>query len=209
MKLICFFMFLGHHLLVYGQSVNISPLSAYSDEWNKKEYRKCNTASDISYLSAEEKEIIYILNLVRVYPLLFLNTVLVKYPSVNDKEYLLNDKYYYRSLKKILGDMPPENLLEFDKLCYESAFCHAVESGKKGYTGHGRPNKTCEDKRHYLGECCDYGNSESLEIVLSLLIDEGVPSLGHRKILLGNYTKIGLSTKPHKKYETCTVIDLW
>ena len=209
MKLICFFMFLGHHLLVYGQSVNISPLSAYSDEWNKKEYRKCNTASDISYLSAEEKEIIYILNLVRVYPLLFLNTVLVKYPSVNDKEYLLNDKYYYRSLKKILGDMPPENLLEFDKLCYESAFCHAVESGKKGYTGHGRPNKTCEDKRHYLGEYCDYGNSESLEIVLSLLIDEGVPSLGHRKILLGNYTKIGLSTKPHKKYETCTVIDLW
>lgn len=209
MKLICFFIFFGHHLLMYGQSVNDSPLSAYSAEWNKKEYIQCNTASDVNYLSAQEKEIINILNLVRLYPLLFLNTVLAKYPSVSDKAYLLKDKYYYRSLKKTLGDMPPKNLLEFDKLCYESALCHAVESGKKGYTGHNRLNKKCEDQQHYMGECCDYGNSEPLEIVLSLLIDEGVPSLGHRKILLGNYTKIGLSIKPHKKYETCTVIDLW
>ena len=209
MKLMCFFIFFGQHLFVYGQSVNISPLSAYSDEWNKKEYRKCNTAGDISYLSAKEKEIIYILNLVRVYPSLFLNTVLAKYPSINDKEYLLNDKYYYRSLKKTLGSMPPQNLLEFDRLCYESALCHAIESGKSGYTGHDRFNKKCEDQKHFLGECCDYGNSEPLKIVLSLLIDEGVPSLGHRKILLDNYTKVGLSIKPHKNYETNTVIDLW
>ena len=209
MKLICFFMFLGHHLFMNGQPLNISPLSSYSHEWNKKEYSRCNTAGNINYLSAKEKEIIYILNLVRVYPSLFLNTVLAKYPSVNDKEYLLSDKHYYGSLKKALGDMPPQTLLEFDKLCYGSAFCHAAESGKSGYTGHGRPNKTCEDNRHYMGECCDYGNSDPLEIVLSLLIDEGVPSLGHRKILLGNYTKIGLSIKPHKKYETCTVIDVW
>ena len=154
MKGICLFICLGHHFLMYGQFVNDSPLSAFGTEWNKKEYSKCNTAANISYLSGEEKEIIYILNLVRVYPLVFSNTVLAKYPSVSDKEYLLKDKYYYRSLKKTLGDMPPQNLLEFDKLCYESAFCHAVESGKRGYTGHGRPNKTCEDKRHYMGECC-------------------------------------------------------
>lgn len=209
MKLVYLFIFFGQHLLMHGQSINDSPLSAYSAEWDKKEYIKCNTAKDVNYLSTEEREVIYILNLVRLYPLLFLNTVLTKYPSASDKAYLLKDKYYYRSLKKELGDMAPQKLLEFNKLCYESAFCHAVESGKKGYTGHIRLNKKCEDQQHYMGECCDYGNSEPLEIVLSLLIDEGVPSLGHRKILLGNYTKIGLGIKPHTKYETNTVIDLW
>ena len=209
MKLICLFIFLGHHLLMYGQSINDSTLSAFGTEWNKKEYSECNTAIDVNYLSADEKEIIYILNLVRVYPLLFSNTVLSKYPSLSNKEYLLNDKNYYNSLKETLFIMPPQTLLEFDKLCYESAFCHAVESGKTGYTGHERLNKTCEDKQHFMGECCDYGNSKPLEIILSLLIDEGVPSLGHREILLGNYTRIGLSIKPHKTYETSTVIDLW
>ena len=209
MKLICFFILLMHSLLMYGQSVNDSPLSAYSAEWNKEEYNKCNTASDITYLSAEEKEVIYILNLVRSHPLLFVNTVLAKYPSSTDKAYLLKDKKYYMSLIKALSEMALQKVFDADKLCYESAFCHSVESGIKGYTGHDRLNKNCEDKRHYMGECCDYGNSEPLEIVLSLLIDEGVPSLGHRKILLGNYSQIGLSIKPHKKYETNTVIDLW
>ena len=209
MKLICLFIFLTQNLLMYGQSVNDSPLSAYSAEWNKEEYNKCNTASDITYLSAEEKEVIYILNLVRSHPLLFVNTVLAKYPSLTDKAYLLKDKKYYMSLIKALSEMALQKVFDADKLCYESAFCHAVESGIKGYTGHDRLNKKCEDKRHYMGECCDYGNSEPLEIVLSLLIDEGVPSLGHRKILLGNYSQIGLSIKPHKKYETNTVIDLW
>jgi len=209
MKLICLFIFLTHNLLMFGQSVNDSPLSAYSTEWNKETYSKCNTGSNITYLSAEEKVVIYILNLVRSNPLLFVNTVLAKYPSVSDKAYLLKDKKYYMSLIKTLSEMAPQKVFDVDKLCYESAFCHAVESGKNGYTGHARLNKNCEDKRHYMGECCDYGNSEPLEIVLSLLIDEGVPSFGHRKILLGNYTKIGLSIKPHKKYETNTVIDLW
>ena len=185
---------------MYGQPVNVSPLSTYSTEWNKEEYNKCNTASDITYLSVEEKEVIYILNLIRSHPLLFVNTVLAKYPSVSDKAYLLKDKYYYQTLIKVLSDMAPQKVFDVNKLCYESAFCHAVESGKKGYTGHDRLNKKCEDKRYYLGECCDYGNSEPLEIVLSLLIDEDVPSLGHRKILLGNYSQIGLSIKPHKKY---------
>ena len=155
MKLVCLFIFLMPYLFMYGQSVNDSPLSAYSAEWNKEEYNKCNTAIDITYLSVAEKEVIYILNLVRSYPLLFVKTVLAKYPLVSDKDYLLKDKKYFLSLIKTLGEMEP------------------------------------------------------LEIVLSLLIDEGVPSLGHRKILLGNYSQIGLSIKPHKKYETNTVIDLW
>jgi len=46
-----------------------------------------------------------------------------------------------------------------------------------------------------------------LEIVLELMIDEDVPSLGHRLVMFTNYTKIGISIQPHKKYEWNTVLD--
>jgi len=44
--------------------------------------------------------------------------------------------------------------------------------------------------------------------VISLLIDENVHSLGHRKIMLSNeYTLIGVSLQPHINYGTNTVLD--
>ena len=76
-----------------------------------------------------------------------------------------------------------------------------------GYAGHKRVNADCEKQKSYNGECCDYGNDDPLEIILSLLIDEGIPSLGHRKVFLSAYTKIGVSIQPHKRYGTGVVFD--
>ena len=49
----------------------LSPLSVFSTEWDKPEYRVCNTAADASFLSEPEKQIIYVLNLARANPPLF------------------------------------------------------------------------------------------------------------------------------------------
>jgi len=184
-----------------------SPLASYSNAWNDIKYSKCNTAANATYLSSDEKEIIYILNLIRTNPVLFRNTVLKKYPAASGKGYLADDKFYYQSLMNTLAKMQPVNLLIPDKACFESAKSHAISSGINGYVGHKRINADSEKKKTYNGECCDYGNSDPLEIVLSLLIDEGVPSLGHRNLMLSNYNKVGVSIKPHKKYGTNTVID--
>jgi uncharacterized protein YkwD len=47
------------------------------------------------------------------------------------------------------------------------------------------------------------------DIILQLLIDDDVPSLGHRiNCLNKEYTKIGVSVQPHKKWDTCAVIDM-
>jgi hypothetical protein len=46
-----------------------------------------------------------------------------------------------------------------------------------------------------------------LEIVLQLLIDEDVPSLGHRRILLEKYQTIGVSIQPHSHYGFNAVLD--
>jgi uncharacterized protein YkwD len=106
--------------------------------------------------------------------------------------------------------MKPAPLLLPDSVLWVSASCHAKSSGLAGYVGHQRQTPDCQSKKHFLGECCDYGNSQPLDIVMSLLIDEGVESLGHRKILMENrYTKAAVAIMAHKKYRTNTVIDFW
>ena len=87
---------------------------------------------------------------------------------------------------------------------FTAAQCWALESGAKGIIGHDR----LKCAYGYWAECCDYGSNRAIDIVLSLLIDEGVPDLGHRKIILyGAYQDVGISIQPHAKYRNCTVID--
>ncbi len=183
-----------------------SPLSAYSQEWNEPRYLACNTAKNVKYMNAKEKELIYILNLVRVNPKLFAETVLKNYPDKNDEEWLVeNDNY--KSLLDTLFLLPPLNILKPNIKCFESAHCHALSCSKDGLIGHDRKTKECEKKMYYQGECIDYGGQHPLEILMNLMIDEGVPSLGHRLICISGYSGIGVSIQPHKQYRYSTVLD--
>ena len=201
--------FLFFTVSLFSQTVIVSPLASYSKIWNDKKYSICNTAADAANLSKAEKDAIYILNLVRAYPVLFTKTVLLKYPSVSGNDYLAADSFYFISLVNSLKKMDPLDMLYPDDRCFESAKYHAIASGITGYVGHERKTKISKAKKYYYGECCDYGHSDPLDIVLSLLIDEGIPSLGHRDIFLSNYTKIGVSLQPHKKYGTNAVFDFY
>jgi len=183
-----------------------SPLSIFSDEWNDPLYEVCNTAAGVQYMSEEEKEVIYILNLARSDPKRFAETVVKQYPAFDNNEYLRNSNYL-ASLVKRLERMKPLNLLLPDPSCFASAECHATSMGLSGRTGHTRMGK-CAKKTYYNGECCDYGNAEPVDIVLRLLIDYQVPSLGHRNICLGNYRFIGVAIRPHKKWSINAVLDL-
>lgn len=176
-----------------------SPLAEYSTAWNDAKYLKCNTAATANYMTSVEKEVIYILNLLRTNPSLFATTVISKYPT--------NQTSYYKSLLATMQKLKPLNLLYPDSLCFAGAQCHAINSGKEGYVGHTRSKEECNKKWYYNGECCDYGHNKPLDIIMSLLIDEGITSLGHRKICLDSYNKIGVSLQPHKVYRFTTVID--
>lgn len=186
---------------------NGSPLAKYSNTWNGADYKACNTAASATYLTANEKEVVYILNLVRQYPQLFAQTVLKTYPDEGGGSGL-RQSAYYKSLMATLEKMQPQKILKPDLIAYASANCHATSSGKNGYTGHQRQTEECKSVKNFMGECCDYGNHHPLDIVLRLLIDEGISSLGHRTILLGSYSAIGVSIMPHKEYGSNTVIDL-
>ena len=198
--------FLCYLSVTYHTSpVPASPLAAFSKEWNDSKYLQCNTAGKANYMSAKEKEVIYILNLLRTDPKLFANTVVKKYPEYSGQRYLFKIGEY-KSLLNTLQKMKPLPLLYPDELCYASAECHAYSSGKNGYVGHDR-KEGCRSKKHFNGECCDYGHDEPLAILMSLLIDEHIASLGHRMICLSKYKKIGVSIEPHKSYGYNTVVD--
>ena len=137
----------------------------------------------------------YSLNLVRLNPKLFADTYL---------DYLKNSTDYYESsLYKELKRIEPRPILKPNRKLFESAQCHAIESGERGFVGHERFK--CEE--HFMGECIHYGQSDALEIVTSLLIDQEVKSLGHRKVCLGYFTEMGVSIKPHKGYGKNAVLD--
>lgn len=179
-----------------------SPLAKYSASWNEPRFLKANTAKKAVYLSNAEKELIHLLNLIRMAPKLFANSVLSQYPANKSSQ-------YYMSLVDHLSNMQPMAPLQPDSLCWVSAQCHAISSGINAYDGHERITDDCRKKAYFNGECCHYGYSKPIDILISLLIDENVPSLGHRKICLGGYHKLGVSIQPHQGYGTNAVLDFY
>ena len=58
------------------------------------------------------------------------------------------------------------------------------------------------------GECISYGEAEARGIVISLLVDDGVPSRGHRKIILDpKFSAVGISAGKHVVYSAMCTLD--
>jgi uncharacterized protein YkwD len=184
----------------------LSPLATYSTAWNDAKYLKCNTAAKASYLTEEEKKTIYILNMARINPVLFANTVVKQYPD-KTSWHINRNSTYYKSLLETMLKLKPVNLLYPDSLCYKSALCHALTTGYEGTTTHDRTTVDCRQQQYFSGECCHYGNKTAIDILLSLLIDEAVESLGHREICLSIYKKLGVSIQSHSAYGYTAVLD--
>lgn len=186
-----------------------NPLAAFSSAWTNAMYQKANTGANASYLSASEKEVLAILNMMRMNPPLFAQTVLTKFPS-RSYEPDIDGTAEYASLYKTLLATKPLPLFNPDSLCWVSASCHAISAGEAGYVGHDRISPVCDSIAYYRAESCHYGYPQPVDMIVSLLIDRGVPSLGHRNMLLSPvYRLIGPAIAPHNTYGTNLVIDLY
>ena len=169
--------------------------TVYGQTWTAEELAAANTFKSVTVLSAVEKETMLYLNLARMYPAKYAKIELVNEDKTSDN---------YKSLIKTLNAMVPVSALTFDKKAFESAACFAKEQGATTEIGHVRKN--C--KSYFFGECCSYGMSTGKNIIVQLLIDEGVESLGHRKICLSSgYSAVGIAFKTHKTYRFCCVLD--
>ena len=183
----------------------------FAAHWNKPEYQTARTADAETYLTAEEKEIFYYLNLVRLNPPLFAKTYAEAYKGQSGwtNGYAWDERK--KSLIEELLEMQPLGLIYPDRTLYESAKCFAEQGGALGLTGHDRSKTTC-DKIHHAEVCSYGGNQNGLTNVMSYLIDAGEnnAALGHRRILLDErYDRMGAAIQPHKNYKHVNVCNFF
>lgn len=177
--------------------------------WSEAEINRANTAKNASYMKEEEKKVVLYCNLARMNGRKFIKTFVL--PHVGRQR-----NTYINSLIRDLNRTKNKKMYLPNQKLYQAAQYHANDMGKTGKMAHSSSNGTSFSKRIYkfysragaIAENCGYGNKNALGFVMQLLIDEGVPSLGHRKnILADNYKSIGVSIRPHKKWGANCVQD--
>jgi len=178
-------------------------------KWTEPELKKANTARFAFYMKKEGRRAVLFLNLARINPEKFLYINAIPYFESHG----LAMDYYTKTLVELLKKLKPREVLRPSFNAHLSAKMHARKSGKDGSTGHKNFEKRMKLTLNFSrvqAECCDYGSdaNKGEDIVLHLLIDRGVPSLGHRKILIDkDFRRVGVSIKPHIKYGYNSVLD--
>ena len=99
----------------------------------------------------------------------------------------------------------------------QAALTHVKDQGNTGGTGHRGGNSSMIEERvkpygrwkGSIGENICYGNDSARERLLTWLIDDGFPSRGHRRRLLGTeYQVAGISCGSHPQYNAMCVLTL-
>lgn len=109
--------------------------------------------------------------------------------------------------------LPP---LSWSDILADAATDHAISQGDAGARGHvGRDgsNPGTRVKRHggdiYVAESIAYGPFDAAGVIRSLIIDDGVATRGHRKMLLGTqYRHVGALCADHTVSRVICVFDL-
>jgi len=191
------------------------PLKAQDDFfalWSDTILSKANSALDVDYMSLEEKEAVYYMNLVRINPPLFAETFLTDYLKKND---LKKDKEVKGLIKELEETQKMEILQPYQALT-DFARTHAKDMGETGRTGHSSSDGTSFRTRiepltqrfTAINENCNYGNDKGIDAVIDLLIDRNVPNLGHRKNILNPEMElVGVAIEPHRRWRFNCVQD--
>ncbi len=119
----------------------------------------------------------------------------------------------------VLNTTAPMEALSLEKGLNTSAQWFANDQSATGVIGHtGSDGSTSGERMNRYGkwsitcgENCAYGSKSAREIVVQLLIDDGVSSRGHRKNILNPAFKkvgIGFSDKNNAPYGAVSVMDL-
>ena len=196
----CLFIVLFSVLLVYSQGT----VSFRDKDFVYSTQRDSNLDSilsnQLSYqqLSSEEKDVIYWINYVRKKPSVFYHEVLAsfltQFPEIKSS--------YSRSLTADLLNSPSLPILIPSGKLNTVASKHATDLGSTGSRiSHNSSRGTSFQERmnqegltNCIAENIYEGRKDALESVIFLLIDQGVPNLGHRKNILSKSNNlIGVS----------------
>ncbi|WP_316736411.1 CAP domain-containing protein [Pedobacter aquatilis] len=214
-------------LFIFSLLTFITANVAIAQRWTDAEFRRANTGANAEYLTSEEKNTLLYMNLIRIDGEKFYYTFLEdyinnynekvkKYRNYNELKISRNNSYYTSLLKQVKAVKNLPMFYPNEKLSSISR-SHAVDLNRNNIDTHESSNGESFASRvskHFpkkaISENIDFGFSNSLDIVCHLLLDCGVPSLGHRLNLLDQKYKlntVGISIQPHPSYSWCAVID--
>jgi uncharacterized protein YkwD len=199
-----------------------SPGSA-SPQWDKA---VVDTTAGAAYLTDGEKQVIVEINMVRTGPAEYARRILLPLRSYYRRtrlqypgEIAILTHEGVRALDECIGVLltakPVPPLSPAKGLAF-AARDHVRDQAATGAIGHtGSDGSTPADRiGRYgtwdvtAGENIDYGNGDARRIVISLLVDDGVPSRGHRSNLLDHRFKlVGVSMGAHSVYRHMCVMD--
>ena len=187
---------------------------------------RLNTNKNTSYLSPIENEILSEINLFRLNPAKYAEEYIAPLAKYYDKKILRypNDKSIrtnegisaLNECVRVLKKATKQSIMKPSMVLSKAAKDHALDQAKTGETGHtGSDQSDLKERIERYGEWqlriaenIAYGNSSARQVVIFLLIDDGVKNRGHRKNLLHpDYKTVGLSFGKHPIYSTMCVMD--
>lgn len=178
-----------------------------------------DTARKVNYLTNEEKDVILELNKVRYNPAkyaelsmqwmeVFYSGNLLKIPG--KEVYKTNEgRSAFLDCMQALKNAEPAPILKPSRGMSKACALLVYDQSSTGKTGHrGSGNSSPTDRANLFGqflgtyaENIHYGDCEPSNIVISLLIDDGVKSRGHRKNILDpDFNVTGVAIGDHKVY---------
>ncbi len=205
-----------------------------SSHWSKQDLwpvtdwplEELSTAADAEFLDSLEKDVILHLNMARTDPARyahdFIEPRMEYFTGVMYREHeepSLITREGAEAVEECVSDMEdtdPMNPLLISEDITPAALDHALDLSMTGETGHigsDRSDLSGRLERYgqwliSIGEVISYGPATGREIVVGLLIDDGVSDRGHRTIVLNPYFMlVGIAVEEHPAYGNICVID--
>lgn len=185
-----------------------------------------NTAANAGYLSPIEKEIIYEINLFRSNPARYAEKYIAPLANRYDGRLLyfpddkpLKTREGVKALNECVRELKrakPIQIVYPSKGLSKAAGDHVKDQSKTGRTGHQGSDRSDSKTRieRYgtwktrIAENIAYGGITARQVVIYLLIDDGVSNRGHRtNFLQPDFKTIGVAAGKHPVYGEMYVMD--
>ncbi|MBN4072976.1 hypothetical protein JYT74_02935 [Crocinitomix catalasitica] len=170
-----------------------------------------NTAAKADYMTEQEKRMVFEINFVRKHPRIY-SKIISKYLSEkSNSKGGLNYDTYKAGLELIdeLDTMESLNVLIPKKCIYDAAKIHGLDCKGRGFFSHTGSDKSDPWDR-ITKQCSDFktgnenasaGSGNSRDRVISLLLDDGISSRGHRyNIINKKWVYVGCFRYEDPKY---------